>query len=57
MNQPTPSAEAALTVDGTGLLCVTLLLRRRAQVVRLPPRRKTDGGRFRRRAATPLCEP
>lgn len=29
---PSPSAEAGLTVDGTGLLCVTLLLKLRAAI-------------------------
>ncbi|WP_409474562.1 sulfurtransferase TusA family protein [Streptomyces sp. HC307] len=32
MSRPTPPAEADLTVDGTGLLCVTLLLRLRRAI-------------------------
>ncbi|CAL9408364.1 Sulfur carrier protein TusA [Streptomyces sp. enrichment culture] len=31
------SAEPALTVDGTGLLCVTLLLRLRKEIEGVPP--------------------
>jgi tRNA 2-thiouridine synthesizing protein A len=37
MNQPTPPPEASLTVDGTGLLCVTLLLRLRKEIEGLEP--------------------
>ncbi|MEU1519787.1 sulfurtransferase TusA family protein [Streptomyces sp. NPDC005811] len=32
MSRPAPSADADLTVDGTGLLCVTLLLRLRRAI-------------------------
>ncbi|MFG3214706.1 sulfurtransferase TusA family protein [Streptomyces tendae] len=32
MTRPSPAAESALTVDGTGLLCVTLLLRLRKEI-------------------------
>ncbi|MFE6287454.1 sulfurtransferase TusA family protein [Streptomyces sp. NPDC057877] len=38
MTTPSPlPAEPALTVDGTGLLCVTLLLRLRKQIDGVPP--------------------
>jgi TusA-related sulfurtransferase len=37
MSRPTPPAEADLSVDGTGLLCVTLLLRLRQAVDGAPP--------------------
>ncbi|MGW3247240.1 sulfurtransferase TusA family protein [Streptomyces sp. NPDC001070] len=37
MNQPASPPEADLTVDGTGLLCVTLLLRLRTDVDGLEP--------------------
>lgn len=37
MSHPSPPAEADLTVDGAGLLCVTLLLRLRKQIEGAPP--------------------
>ncbi|MFC0597893.1 sulfurtransferase TusA family protein [Streptomyces palmae] len=37
MNQSPPRTEADLTVDGTGLLCVTLLLRLRKEIDGAPP--------------------
>ncbi|CAL9400495.1 hypothetical protein SUDANB150_01433 [Streptomyces sp. enrichment culture] len=37
MRSASPLPEADLTVDGTGLLCVTLLLRLRAQIDGAPP--------------------
>lgn len=37
MNHPSAPAEADLTVDGTGLLCVTLLLRLRRRIGDAPP--------------------
>lgn len=36
MTPPPPPAEADLVVDGTGLLCVTLLLRLRKQIDGVP---------------------
>jgi tRNA 2-thiouridine synthesizing protein A len=37
MTRPCPPLDADLTVDGTGLLCVTLLLRLREQIDGAPP--------------------
>jgi tRNA 2-thiouridine synthesizing protein A len=37
MTQASPLPEADLTIDGTGLLCVTLLLRLRKQIDDAPP--------------------
>ncbi|MFJ3981380.1 sulfurtransferase TusA family protein [Streptomyces fungicidicus] len=37
MTSPPPPADPGLTVDGTGLLCVTLLLRLRDQIADAPP--------------------
>ncbi|WP_237552256.1 sulfurtransferase TusA family protein [Streptomyces sp. SID5789] len=37
MTRTPPSAEPVLTVDGTGLRCVTLLLRLRDQIADVPP--------------------
>ncbi|MFF3500293.1 sulfurtransferase TusA family protein [Streptomyces sp. NPDC003247] len=37
MTSPPPPAGADLTVDGTGLLCVTLLLRLRKRIDGAPP--------------------
>lgn len=35
---PAPVPEADITIDGTGLLCVALLLRLRAEIARAEPR-------------------
>ncbi|MCX4906967.1 sulfurtransferase TusA family protein [Streptomyces sp. NBC_00878] len=37
MNSPSTSTAAAITVDGTGLLCVTLLLKLRAHIADAEP--------------------